>query len=86
MAFMYPVHYPAVPFRWDEPAWTSKTSSPGEEAELDAMEKRVKSKSMSAEMQSIAAQLLSTSMHEDDDIIGDLDEDIDEEDEIQNSR
>lgn len=44
MALMYPIHYPAVPFRWDEPAWTSKTSGPGEEAELNAMEKRAKLK------------------------------------------
>uniref|UniRef100_A0A0N5AE32 Transcription initiation factor IIF subunit alpha n=1 Tax=Syphacia muris TaxID=451379 RepID=A0A0N5AE32_9BILA len=79
MALMYPVHYPAIPFRWDEPAWTCKTSSHKEEAELTAMEKRIKAKSLSAVMQSYASQFLNTSMPGDDDDILELAEDDAEE-------
>ncbi|MFH4974704.1 hypothetical protein AB6A40_001413 [Gnathostoma spinigerum] len=43
MSLMYPVHYPSLPLRWDEPAWTSLPSDINEEALISNMEAKVNS-------------------------------------------
>ncbi|VDN31490.1 unnamed protein product [Gongylonema pulchrum] len=40
-AFMYPMHFPAVPLRWDEPAWAIYRTDTMEEALLLSVEARM---------------------------------------------
>lgn len=41
MAFMYPIHFPSVPLRWDESIWTSILNSEEEEALITNLEARI---------------------------------------------
>lgn len=41
MAFMYPMHFPAVPLRWDESAWAIPCADAVDEVLLSRLESRI---------------------------------------------
>lgn len=41
MAFMYPMHFPSVPLRWDEPAWAVPCTDSVDELLLSRLESRI---------------------------------------------
>ncbi|VDN51324.1 unnamed protein product [Dracunculus medinensis] len=77
MAFMYPIHFPSVPLRWDESIWTSILNSEEEEALITNLEARIIARSESYQLRNLPKSVCGQ-VHEYDDEMEDDDEHDDE--------
>lgn len=84
MAFMYPMHFPAVPLRWDEPAWAVHCTDAAEEVLLSRLESRIGAQSETVQLRCIPNSICGSSLLQEIDDIEEDDEEVADEDDEQN--
>ncbi|VDK72921.1 unnamed protein product [Onchocerca ochengi] len=84
MAFMYPMHFPTVPLRWDEPAWAIPCTDAVDEILLSRLESRINAQSIFTQMRSVPNVISGSTLLQEIDDLEEDDEEVADEDDEQN--
>ncbi|VDN03928.1 unnamed protein product [Thelazia callipaeda] len=84
MALMYPMHFPTVPLRWDEAAWTIPCTDAIDELLLSRLESLISMKSKISQMRAITNATSGNNLMQEGDDLEEDEEDVADEDDEQN--
>ncbi|KAL4002694.1 hypothetical protein ACH3XW_4515 [Acanthocheilonema viteae] len=84
MAFMYPMHFPTVPLRWDESAWAIPCTDAVDEILLSRLESRISAQSIFTQMRSVPNVISGSTLLQEIDDLEEDDEEVADEDDEQN--